>query len=369
MQETLGQNKTVWTEEWKRRSIESEIQMWDFFCLRPWIMKYVPRFGKVIEAGCGLGRYVFLLNRFAIDIEGLDFSDETIHLLNKWKSENKYEVQFKVGDITKLPYEDNSLSGYLSFGVIEHFIEGPQKPLSEVFRTLRPGGIAIITTPSKSWFYYFSRFRLNLKNFIKIIIGRKIVKPAFFQYWYSPKQLKKFVENSGLKVTRYSGTDVLYSFHEFCRLYKIRTENHKWLFSFSQMIEKTYFRNWGAQSVVIAIKPAEKMQCFLCGKLTATYHSLTSFDVPICSEHKSEALSSFYKNTSMNPTFNNPYQIQTPLLHNEERICEITKQNYYIDKLFEDFGLSIHVHPDLLKNPETSIKLSNNYLTPIWRSR
>ncbi len=369
MQESIGQNQSIWAEEWKKLSVESEIHMWDYFGLRPWIMKYVPRFGKVTEAGCGLGRYVFLLEKFGIEIEGLDFSEETIQLLNTWKTVNGIESQFKVGDVTKLPYEDNSLSGYLSFGVIEHFIEGPQKPLAEAFRVLRPGGVAIITTPSKSWFYYYNRLRYRTKNIIKRIIGKKVNKPPFFQYWYSPKQLKKFIENAGLKVTRNSGADILYTFNEFCRLYKIKTENHKWLFNLANKLENTFLKQWGAQSVVIAIKPSEKMHCFFCGELAANCQSLKIYDVPVCDKHNADLNRIHYKKSCKNPKFNFPYQIQPMILQPQKQQCAITNQFFMTDKILECYGLSIPVHPDLLKKPEQNIELSINYLSPIWRNR
>lgn len=149
--ESLGQNVEVWTEDWKGFSVESEIRMWDYFGVRAHILKYTPRFGSVLEAGCGLGRYNFYLSHFGIDIIGLDFSEETINHLKEWSKRNGYNLNFITGDVKRLPFEDNSLSGYLSFGVIEHFEEGPKIVLDEAFRVLKPGGIAIITTPNKSW--------------------------------------------------------------------------------------------------------------------------------------------------------------------------------------------------------------------------
>ncbi len=59
--------------------------MWYFYGIRPWILKYARRSGKLVEAGCGLGRYVFLLNKLGINIEGLDFSEEIIQKLENWK--------------------------------------------------------------------------------------------------------------------------------------------------------------------------------------------------------------------------------------------------------------------------------------------
>ena len=65
-----GQDPAVWDSQWENISPEKEIRKWDFYGLRPWILKYVPRYGKVIEAGCGSGRWVFYLSRLGINIEG-----------------------------------------------------------------------------------------------------------------------------------------------------------------------------------------------------------------------------------------------------------------------------------------------------------
>jgi SAM-dependent methyltransferase len=369
MQNSIGQDKEVWTEEWRHRTIESEIQMWDFFGTRPWILKYTPRFGKVIEAGCGLGRYVFLLNKFGIDIEGLDFSLETIEYLLEWQRNHDFNAQFKIGDITQLPYSDNLLSGYLSFGVIEHFIEGPQKPLQEAYRVLKPGGVAIITTPSKSWFYYYSIFLTNIKALIKGIIGIKKMDRPFFQYWYTPTQLKDFIEDAGFIVTRYGSTDMLYAFREYCKKFSIKLEKHKWLFTFSQKLEKTFLNKFSAQSVVIAIKPGQKLFCFLCGQENAEIDSLKDFDVPICNNPKCNSLANYYTKKTKNPKFNSPYIINPPLLKPEKRFCGISNLEYLTDCIFEDYGFSIPIHPEILKNPEINIKTSNLNLKPVWRNR
>lgn len=116
--ESLGESKDFWTSNWHGHSPESEIRMWDFYGLRPIILKYTPRNGKSIEAGCGMGRYNFLLSLMGINIEGIDFSKSTIDYLNNWKRENNFNNIFLYGDITSLPYDDESLSGYLSFGVL-----------------------------------------------------------------------------------------------------------------------------------------------------------------------------------------------------------------------------------------------------------
>jgi len=366
--ESVGQKVEVWTKEWKGLSVESEIQMWDFYGLRPWILKYTPRFEKVLEAGCGLGRYVFYLSHLGIDISGLDFSSVTIQHLNEWQKKHNYDLNFIVGDVKNLSFPDNSLSGYLSFGVIEHFQEVPQKPLEEAFRALRPGGIAIITTPSISWNVARMHSIRRAKDFIKKLIGRKIIKAPFFQYEYRPKQLKNFVNESGLIVTRYSGADILYTFTEWGNFTGNNINKKSFAYKFSKIFENTPLRNIGSQAVTISVKTADKMHCFICGELVAERESLQKFDVPVCPECKEHKQAEFYRKNNK-VKFHGDYIIMPPIQKPEIRTCDFCQKKYETSKLFENFGFNTNVCPSCLKNKDVNILLSNKYVQPIWRKR
>lgn len=218
MIEDFGQKSAVWSKWWGGITPLSEIRMWDFYGGRQWITKYVPRFGKVVEAGCGLGRYVFYLKRLGIDIEGIDFSPAVIEIVNSIKSEIVPEAVFRQADVSQLPYKDSSLSGYISLGVIEHFVDGPDKVLAEAHRVLRPGGVAIVTTPNTSFLVIYRRLKRRLKDLVKRSVGLKTVPPDFFQYEYSPGKLKNYLMNQGFHVSRAEGFDLQYPFCEIGRL-------------------------------------------------------------------------------------------------------------------------------------------------------
>lgn len=368
MSSDLGQNQNVWTNEWKSLSPESEIRMWDFYGLRNWILKFTPRFGKTIEAGCGLGRYVFFLSELGIDIEGVDFSGQTIDFLNDWKRKNNPDVLFKEGNVLNLDYSDNSLSGYISLGVIEHFIEGPQKVLQEAHRVLRPGGIAIITTPNISFSILKRNFKNRFKNIVKRLLLKKITEEPFYQYWYTPAKLKKFVEESGLKVTIGRGADLLFAFYENSYYSEEKIKEGSFGYRFSAKNEDTYWSKYGAQSLTISVKLADLMHCFLCGKIDAKPESLDKYDIPLCSECCNKKEANFYIKSKI-PKFSLPYLINPPIKTVSKCKCEFCDNDYFTDEIFEDYGFSKNVCKACLKIPEINFRLSNEFVKPVWRKR
>lgn len=368
MNEKLGKATGIWDEWWENITPKSEIQMWDFYGGRQWIGKYVPRFGKVVEAGCGVGRYVFYLKRLGIDIEGIDSSELAIDKLNLEKNEIVPDAVFFKGDVTKLPYEDNSLSGYISLGVVEHFIDGPDQVLAEAYRVLRPGGIAIVTTPNISFLVLFRRFRSRLKNIIKRIIGKKIICPPFFQYEFRPTKLKKYLENQGFHVSRAEGCDLLYPFCEIGAFGGSNLKKGKFAYWFSNLFENTWIKNLGGQSITIAVKKSPLMHCFLSGELSATPESLDKFDVPVSNQYQKSELAGFYLKNRM-VKFSEPYEIDPPLLLPVKKKCSFSGANYFTDRIFEDFGFSKNVSPQMLLKREVNIDLCVNQVKPIWRKR
>ncbi len=342
--------------------------MWDFYGGRQWISKYVPRYGKVVEAGCGAGRYVFYLKRMGIDIEGVDFSKAVIERLNNIKSEIVPDAVFLHGDITSLPYEDNSLSGYISLGVVEHFIDGPGHAFAEAYRILRPGGIAIVTTPNISFLVFYRRLVRYIKKLVKKIIGKKIINPAFFQYEYRPRELKKQLQEHGFHVSRAEGCDLLYPFCEIGGFNGNNLKKGKFAYWFSNRFENSWAKNLGGQSVTIAVKKAPLMYCFLSGELTATAESLSKYDVPISKKFQETELANlFIKNRQVK--FSESYKINTPLLLPSKRKCDYSGEYYFTDPVFEAFGFNKNVSPQTLAKPKVNIDLCVNHLQPVWRKR
>ncbi|MEJ2004345.1 MAG: class I SAM-dependent methyltransferase, partial [Cyclobacteriaceae bacterium] len=102
--------------------------------------------GELLEIGCGEGRGIDVALPHCSGYTGIDKIREVIEKLS-----DKYPDQkFIAGNIPPLQmFEDNSFDSIISFQVIEH-IEDDRLFLKEISRILRPGGIALLTTPNIS---------------------------------------------------------------------------------------------------------------------------------------------------------------------------------------------------------------------------
>jgi 2-polyprenyl-3-methyl-5-hydroxy-6-metoxy-1,4-benzoquinol methylase len=101
--------------------------------------------GNLLEVGCGEGRGISLLMERSTSFTAVDKIEEVIDALQK-----KYPAgQFISMNIPPLGgLADNTYDSIVSFQVIEH-IEDDALYLKEIQRVLKPGGIALLTTPNR----------------------------------------------------------------------------------------------------------------------------------------------------------------------------------------------------------------------------
>ncbi|WP_339877121.1 class I SAM-dependent methyltransferase [uncultured Algoriphagus sp.] len=109
-----------------------------YIAAQPWIS------GKLLEVGCGEGRGVETLLPYADSYLGLDKIREVIDEL-KVKFPKVEFQQAVIPPFTGIA--DNSFDTVVSFQVIEH-IPNDKLFLEEIYRVLKPGGKAVISTPN-----------------------------------------------------------------------------------------------------------------------------------------------------------------------------------------------------------------------------
>jgi SAM-dependent methyltransferase len=96
---------------------------------------------RVLEVGCGAGFEVWLLtHHFSSDAWGVDVVER-----KAWAALEGEKTHFVCADIsTESPFDADSFDRVISFSVLEHVVH-PYSLLQEIYRLLKPGGLAWIS--------------------------------------------------------------------------------------------------------------------------------------------------------------------------------------------------------------------------------
>ena len=166
----------------------------------PYFEQHLSKNDRILEAGCGTGRYVVaLLSRGYANIQGIDWGKSTI---DKVKTIFP-DLPIEVGDATDVDVENNFYDAYISLGVVEHREAGPEPFLNEAFRILKPGGVALISVP------YVNPIR-NLKRNLGFYRNQVVTGFSFYQYAFQISEFASFLSAAGFHVLSTHGISGVY---------------------------------------------------------------------------------------------------------------------------------------------------------------
>jgi SAM-dependent methyltransferase len=103
--------------------------------------------GKMLDIGCGTGAMVRAAADRAWDAEGCDISGQFVR-----HAVEVVGVKARRGTLEELCYPAESFDAVMLVEVIEHLYD-PRAAMREVYRILRPGGIAYVSTPNEASLY------------------------------------------------------------------------------------------------------------------------------------------------------------------------------------------------------------------------
>lgn len=106
---------------------------------------------KILDLGCGNGRFVVGFSLEEFDVVGFDISPTGLSLTRDWLWEKNLQADLVCGDTRhKLPFQDNSFQGLFSTQVIHHaLLIEIRKTIQEIWRVIKPGGLAFISVAGK----------------------------------------------------------------------------------------------------------------------------------------------------------------------------------------------------------------------------
>jgi ubiquinone/menaquinone biosynthesis C-methylase UbiE len=103
----------------------------------------LPYGSKILDAGCGPGEMAAKLMQRGYEVWGLDIAEAMVRRARERCGVNR----FRVGDIERIPFPDNTFDGVVCLGVLE-YLDTDAKALREIERVLKPGGMAVVSTPN-----------------------------------------------------------------------------------------------------------------------------------------------------------------------------------------------------------------------------
>lgn len=162
---------------------------------------------EVLDMGCGSGTGTFLLSKAAKSIVGIDSDAQSVSKATA-KSEGR-NLSFRTVDI--LDFDANpSFDVVVSLQVIEHMKER-QAYLSKVIKSLKPGGVAVLSTPNRITQSYNENpyhFREYSAQELKKLLEKHFKKVKIYGL-YGDKKVKAYENERRGQVLRIMNLDKL----------------------------------------------------------------------------------------------------------------------------------------------------------------
>ncbi|MFH1401390.1 MAG: class I SAM-dependent methyltransferase [Parcubacteria group bacterium] len=168
--------------------------------------KYFFTGDKVLDLGCGNGRYLGYFSQKGLVYSGVDISENLI----KIAKEIYPSVDFRVADALNLPFSDDSFDKIAAIAVLHHMPseETRIKFLKEAKRVLRPGGFLFITVWNfrefKEFFLLFKSIVLKIFKLSKLDFGDFLKswaqKTERYYHYFTKRELIDLPKKSGFEI-------------------------------------------------------------------------------------------------------------------------------------------------------------------------
>ena len=185
--ETRGQS-------WSGETVDEGIALCPAQTIEPVFLKHLPRSGRILESGCGLGRWVFYLRRKGYDIAGIDLAEPAIQAARSYDP----TVPIHRDDVLHSSFAGGVFDAAISLGVVEHFEDGPEVALGELRRLLKNDGLLFISVPTQNLMR--TLLTNHMKALYRLILQRRGKEFVFEEYRYTRSEFQSRLARAGFEI-------------------------------------------------------------------------------------------------------------------------------------------------------------------------
>jgi ubiquinone/menaquinone biosynthesis C-methylase UbiE len=194
----IEKKPTTGGDYWRDADFQEHLKLTYYQTTYKFLLKHYPPPRKILEAGCGLGRWVIALSKDGYDVTGIEIHEEALNIIKtNYKANNLTLVH---GDIFKMNFPDESFDAITSLGVLEHLedMDILKEAILEHKRVLEKNGIFLITVPYLSLIRGI--FHIPFVKLLSLVRYLKKKKQFFSEYRYGKNEFQKIIEECQLKV-------------------------------------------------------------------------------------------------------------------------------------------------------------------------
>ena len=178
-------------QEFASREFFDEVERHRYLEYAPWMPKVMGfdqfKGRRLLEVGCGMGTDLLQFARGGAHVTGVDLTPRSIEISRHHLSLYNERGDFANADCERLPFADESFDVVYSNGVLHHTPD-TAGAVREVYRVLRPGGLARVMLYHRGSWAYWSQ----------VVLRYGILRAEFLRGNSAADIMSKYVEfNAG----------------------------------------------------------------------------------------------------------------------------------------------------------------------------
>jgi ubiquinone/menaquinone biosynthesis C-methylase UbiE len=151
---------------------------------------------KVLESGCGTGRWMAYFEKLGNRAVGIDDSWSPLRVAHH----HDPGMQLARANVLFTPFRDACFDAAFSSYVAEHFEEGPEALFREIHRVLKPGGLFFVVVPFNNT---FRRLIVNpALRLLYLAFKARGNRLAFTEFRFTETEISGFLRRTNFEIVR-----------------------------------------------------------------------------------------------------------------------------------------------------------------------